>query len=257
MLSPTLQRLARQTVQLTRASIKARYRKTFAGFIWVLLNPLIMFGVQSLVFKQFLRMDVPNYYVFLLSGLIPWIFMVQTIQMSTPTLVGASGLLKAFKFHPGVLVASVALDNFFNFMITLALLAIPTMLSTDTPLTGLLLLPLALVPFITGTIALSMLSSLLNVFFRDTNFVLSFVFSIFFFITPVFYPVEYIPQSYHWLVELNVLYQLMYPIRAAIYGTPLDLWLVIWVKSMAYATGPVLVSYWYWRRRRNGIYIHL
>jgi ABC-type polysaccharide/polyol phosphate export permease len=59
--------------------MKFRYRKTFAGFIWVILNPIMMFVVQSLVFKRFLKIEIPDSFVFLLGGLLLWIFITQTI----------------------------------------------------------------------------------------------------------------------------------------------------------------------------------
>ena len=83
-----------QVWELTVASLKSRYRKTFAGFLWVVLNPLMMFGVQSLVFKTFMKIQVPDYHLFLLGGLLPWIFFSSTIQMGTPIFVTQSHLLR-------------------------------------------------------------------------------------------------------------------------------------------------------------------
>src|SRR5665647_1643549 len=94
-----------QVKDLTVASLKSRYRKTWAGFVWVILNPLLMFGVQSLVFKRFLGLQIPDYYLFLLGGLLPWIFMSSTIQMGTPIFVTQAQLLRSFKINPMVLLA--------------------------------------------------------------------------------------------------------------------------------------------------------
>lgn len=250
-------RLLRQTFHLTWASLKSRYRKTVAGFVWVLLNPLIMFGVQSLVFKKFLRLEIPNFYVFLLSGLLPWIFMTQTIQMGTPTLISNSGLLKSFKFHPGVLVTSVALDNFINFILAMLFIAVPALVLSELPLTGLVYGLVCLVPFLLGTISLTLLTSLMNVFYRDLGFVLNFLFSIFFFITPIFYPVDLIPEHLQWLVDFNPFYQLLRPFRMAIYQElPFD-WVVPWCISVAWAIGITFISTIYWRKKRNALYIQL
>lgn len=249
--------LVRQVLHLTWASLKSRYRKTLAGFLWVLLNPLVMLGVQSLVFKKFLRLEIPNFYVFLISGLLPWIFMNQTIQMGTPSLVTNGAILKSFKFHPMVLVASATLDNFINFILSIILIAVPALIFTDSSLTGLLFAPICLLPFLIGTFSITLFTSLLNVFFRDTNFVLSFLFSILFFVTPIFYPISYIPLSYRWMADFNPLYQFIIPFRLALYSEiPFD-WFRPWLTSMVWALSFSLLSFYYWKRKINAIYINL
>ena len=73
-----------QITYLTLYNMKARYRKTVAGFIWVNLDPILTYGVQSLVFKHILNFQMRGFYLFLASGLLPWIFFMQTIRMCTP-----------------------------------------------------------------------------------------------------------------------------------------------------------------------------
>ena len=67
---------------LTFSEMKGRYRNTWAGFIWVIINPILMFSVQALVFKHILRLNMERYYLFLLGGLLPWIFISSTLNMT-------------------------------------------------------------------------------------------------------------------------------------------------------------------------------
>lgn len=248
----------RQAVELTSASLKSRYRKTLAGFVWVLLNPVIMFGVQAMVFKKFLRLEINDYYLFLVSGLIPWVFMSQTIQMGTPALVSNAGLLRAFRLHPMVLVMSSVLDNLINFIFAIVLIIIPVILFSQTG-AGLNLVwaPLCLLPFLIGTCALTSFTALLNVFYRDTNFVLTFFFSVLFFITPIFYPLSFVPTNLHWMIELNPFYHLINPFREALYATEAFAWVTLWLKGMGWSIALSLVSYWYWRKKRNELFLAL
>ena len=171
-----------QSYAFRLSSLKSRYRKTVAGFIWVLLNPLIMFGVQAIVFKKFLRLEMNDFYLYLVGGLLPWIFMSQTISMSASTLTANSGILRAFRLNPMVLVNSSFLDNLFNFLVASVIITCPVILFSEIgPQLGILLAPLALMPIIIGTYALSSLVAVVNIFHRDTSFVLNFIFSIFFF----------------------------------------------------------------------------
>lgn len=247
--------LWRQTLELTRANLKSRYRKTLAGLLWVMINPIVMFSVQCLVFKRFLRMNMPDFYLFLISGLLPWIFMTQTIQMGASALTTNAHLLRAFRIHPGVLVAAAALDNFVNFFLAFLLIMVPVALQSDQGAMGLLLAPLVLLPFIIGTFALTMLAALLNVFFRDTSFVLGFIFSVLFFATPIFYPVAFVPPEYRFLIDFNPLYQLMRPFRDASYGR--GDWHLSLLTGLTWAAGLTAVAAFYWKRKRNELHYRL
>lgn len=246
----------RQSYAFCLSSLKSRYRKTIAGFIWVLLNPLLMFGVQSLVFKKILKIDVPDFYLFLVGGLIPWIFMSQTISMSASVLTSNSGILKAFRLSPFVLVNSSYFDNLFNFLIATVIITGPILMFSDIgPQWGVVLAPLALIPLIIGSFALSSLVAALNVFYRDTSFVLNFIFSIFFFVTPIFYPIEFVPLEFRWMIEINPFYHLINPYRFTLYQ-PLSMELVpIILKAFAWALGLSAVSALYWRKKKNELFI--
>ena len=136
-----------------------------------------------------MRIQVPDYNLFLLGGLLPWIFFSSTVQMTTPLFVTQSYLLRSFKINPMVILTSQVIDNFINFMASFLLILLPFYLSSDRSLSALLLLPFALIPLLIGTLSLGITLSTINVFYRDTNFVMSFIFNLLFYITPVFYPI--------------------------------------------------------------------
>lgn len=242
-----------QVWDLTIASLKSRYRKTFAGFIWVVLNPLLMFGVQSLVFKHFMRIEVPDYYLFLLGGLLPWIFFSSTIQMATPLFVAQSYLLRSFKINPMVIIGAQILDNFINFLASLFITLIPFYLFSGHNATPLLLLPLALLPLLIGTLALSITLSILNVFYRDTNFVMGFVFSLLFYLTPIFYPKIYVPEKWHWMVDVNPIVYLLEPFRRIVYFGASDFWLTF-LQGISVSLAMGVIAYLVWKRKRNVFY---
>ena len=246
-----------QTRDLTLASIKSRYRKTWAGFLWVVMNPILLFGVQSLVFKKFLRLELPDYFLFLLSGLLPWIFITSTIQMGTPLFVSQSQLLRSFKINPWVILSSQVLDSFINFVASFLLIVLPFFLSSDKSLHQLALIPLAMIPLLLGTISFTSIFSVLNVFYRDINFVMGFVFSLLFFLTPIFYPKEFIPREWTWLIDFNPVIYLIEPFRSAIYQDDLSHFLMAFVKGMGVSLGAMGVAFLVWKKRKNDFYRQL
>jgi ABC-type polysaccharide/polyol phosphate export permease len=242
-----------QVRDLTVASLKSRYRKTFAGFIWVVLNPLLMFGVQSLVFKTFMRIQVPDYNLFLLGGLLPWIFFSSTIQMTTPLFVSQSHLLRSFKINPMVIFGSQVLDNFINFVASFLLIVLPFYIATGRDFSTLLLLPLALIPLLIGTLSIGVALSTINVFFRDTNFVMGFIFNLLFYVTPVFYPKEYIPTNWQWIVDFNPAVYLLNPFRSLIYFGDGTFWMAT-LKGFGVSIVLFLTAVIIWKRKRNAFY---
>jgi ABC-type polysaccharide/polyol phosphate export permease len=253
----TLAQYWTQISDLTLASVKARYRRTFAGFIWVLMNPLLQFGVQSLVFKQFLKLQIPNYYLFLLGGLLPWIFITTTIGMGTPIFVSQSHLLRSFKISPMVILASQILDNFFNFLISVALILTPFYVMSDQPLYNILAVPIAIIPLILTTAALTVILAILNVFYRDINFVIGFVISILFFLTPVFYPRDYVPEHFRWIIDWNFLVYIIEPFRTLFVAPSWEEFFLSVVKGLGVSAGMIVLAWWTWRRRQVAFYYHL
>lgn len=243
-----------QIKELTVASVKSRYRRTWAGFLWVILNPILMFGVQGLVFKKFLKLEMPDYFLFLLGGLLPWIFFTQTVQMGTPVFVAQANLLRSFKINPWVVLGSQVLDSFFNFFATFILVLLPLYLWSDKSVLTLLLLPVAMIPLLVGTLCVTITMSILNVFYRDINFVMGFIFSLLFFLTPIFYPREYVPAEYQWMISCNPIIYFIVPFRVLLYTNDVMAFLPVMVKSLAVCTLFVGIAFFVWKRKQNDFY---
>jgi ABC-type polysaccharide/polyol phosphate export permease len=246
-----------QVQSLTVANLKTRYRQTLAGFFWVVFNPLVMYGVQSLVFRKFLRLEVPDYSMFLLSGLLPWIFIVQSVEMSTSIFVTNGRLLKSFPIHPLVCLLAQLCDNVVNFLAAFLLLGVPTWILHPGHVLGLLLLPLALVTLFCAVFALCWLLATLQVFFRDTRFIVSFVMSIAFFLTPVFYPVDFVPSQFRWIILINPFHHLLVPFRQTLYVfEPRAFMQAIGVAGLIAAALFGFASI-LWSKKRNEVYLNV
>jgi ABC-type polysaccharide/polyol phosphate export permease len=246
-----------QTWALTHANLKSRYRNTFAGFIWVVLNPLIMFGAQSYVFSKILKLQVPEYSKFLLSGLLPWIFISQSLDMCTSLFVVSGRLLKSFPLHPLVFLFGQLLDNLINFVAAFLLILIPVAIWAPGKITGLWLLPIPLALLMVGTLSLTWILATCHVFFRDTRFVVSFAMSVLFFLTPVFYPLEFIPEGFRPWVGVNPIYRLIAPFQVAIYDYQFDRLARALGGSALVAFGALGLALALWSRKRNDVYLKL
>ncbi|MCK5883672.1 MAG: ABC transporter permease [Bacteriovoracaceae bacterium] len=244
-----------QVLLFTTSNMRARYRGTFAGFIWVVLSPIILFTAQSLVFKYILKIEVHNYALFLVGGLLPWLFITQTLDMCIPILQGAGELLKSYRIHPSTLIVSQVLDNFFNFSFAFAILLIPILIYSSAGGWEVFLLPIAVVNLVVGVGYVVWGLGILQVFYRDTKFVVQFVTSVMFFATPIFYPVSRIPEGLKWMVEINPYYRFIEPLRICIYGFSVGGFFISFGKSIICTAMIIVLARRLWKRRKNEFYL--
>jgi lipopolysaccharide transport system permease protein len=246
-----------QVKVFTWASMKARYRKTWAGVLWVVASPILTYSIQALVFKHFLKLEVPDYYLFLLGGLLPWIFLVSTIEMCTPLYVTHAEVLKSFQLSPVVLLASQILDNFINFLIAFLFLLVPLVISQSSFHLGLFFLPLALAQLLITVAAIASVFSLLQVFYRDIRYIIPFFVNILFFLTPIFYPKEIVPDRFRFLIEFNPILKIITPFRMSIYEFELYPFILAMGEGLIVTVVIVICSLFFWRRSVNEFYLHL
>jgi ABC-type polysaccharide/polyol phosphate export permease len=121
----------------------------------------------------------------------------------------------------------------------------------------LLLLPIPLVIMCAGTMGMVWLLATTQVFLRDTRFIMSFVINIAYFVTPIFYPPELVPERFRWLINFNPFYILVAPFRACIYDFSM--------KGFIASLGPALIftvlalggAAYFWGRKRDEVYFYL
>lgn len=235
----------------------ARYRKTVAGFIWVVLNPILLFLAQATIFKYVLKIDVPRYFVFILSGLLPWTFIISSFHQGVPTLQNSRELLKSFKISPVVLVSSLVLDNFINFIAALFILLVPALLFGKIDIRWFIFLPLPLLTLLVFVGAAVTLLARIQLFFRDTSFVLSFVLNLAFFVTPIFYPKSFLPERYQWIAEINPLYLVIEPFVVIFYKFQIDLFVISQLKATVITALALYFCYKHIQKRTNEFYARL
>jgi lipopolysaccharide transport system permease protein len=247
----------KQMLAMTVANMRSRYRNSFAGLFWVLLNPLLMYGAQSFAFHYILKVRVPNYPVFLISGLLPWLFITQSLEMSTNILVTSGKLLKSFPIHPLVCLSAQIFDNFFNFVILVLVLVIAGTAMGLFPILNAPFLILPVAGCLTAVIGMAWILATLQIFFRDARFILTFVLNVSFFMTPIFYPENFLDEKFRWILFANPFRVLLLPFRDLI-QTPVPM--AYWtdsLQSLALGSGLVLVAWIYWGRKQNVAYFYL
>lgn len=207
--SAELYRYREMFLGLVSREVRARYKGSALGFLWSLLNPLMQLGIFSLIFSVYMRIGVPNYALFLFCGLLPWSWFATSIQNATVAITTNANLIKKVYFPHEILPLVNVSTNLVNFLFSLpVLLAFMAFLRVDFTW-NLLFFPLLLAVQYLLTLGIALLLCTLNAFFRDIEQLLGPLMMAWFYMTPVIYPVETIPERFKFLYFLNPMAPLM------------------------------------------------
>ncbi len=184
--------------------LNARYRGSLLGFVWSFLNPLCLIAVYSLVFQYYIRFDgVEHYTLFLFAGLLPWIWFSSGLLEATGSISGGGSLITKAMFPPHILPVVAVLTNLANFLFAVPLLLGFMLITGVLPTASLLSLPLVIGIELVFLIGLSLLFSALNVHFRDVQHILGNMITLWFFLCPILYPTEQVPEGIRFTIWLN------------------------------------------------------
>ncbi|CAO0824035.1 O-antigen export system permease protein RfbA [Desulfarculales bacterium] len=188
---------------LAGRELKGRYRGSLLGFLWTFLNPLLLFLVYALVFSVYFRVQMENYAVFMFTGLLPWIFFSQALSEGAGSITDGGSLITKVLLPQQVLPAVAVLASLINYILSLPIL-LGFLLAGGVPLAlSLLAFPLVALLHFLFTFALVLILATATVFMRDTRHLLNNLLTLWFFLTPVLYPLTQVPEKYRILVYLN------------------------------------------------------
>ena len=188
--------------------LKVRYKSSSLGFLWSLLNPLIMALVYWAVFSDLLGgvrgVGIENYKAHLITGLFAWNFFAGSVSDSANAFVGNVSLVKKVYFPRIILPVSTVITNLVNFILSLVIVFILLAAWRVDFGVALVMLPVLILIELMLAAGLALFVSCLNVLFRDVEHMLQVILLAGFFLTPVIYPYErVIPEHLHLLYFLN------------------------------------------------------
>lgn len=203
---------------LVARELKVRYRRSAIGFVWTMLQPLLMMLVLQVVFSSVFRgFSITNYPVYALSGVMFWNFFSQSIVSSMNSLRGNAQLLQKLPVPKAVFPLANVISGVVNLVFALIPLLL-ILLVTGHPLKpALLFLPVAILIAALFTLGAGLLLSPLAVFFSDVVELIGVILSLLMYLTPVFYPKEIVPEPLRWVVRFNPVRSILEVFRDPIY----------------------------------------
>jgi ABC-2 type transport system permease protein len=202
---------------LVTRDIKVRYKRSVLGFVWVMLNPLLMMLVLNMVFSGLFKVSTKNYTAYLLTGIILWNFFSQGTSVAVKSFIGNGNLINKIAVPKSIFPLSVILSAVINILFSLVPLFIIFYISGTAVSPHIYLLPVVVLVVALFSYGIGIVLATLTVFFHDIIYIYDVILLVWMYSTPIFYPESIVPQKYAFIIHLNPLYYFVSVFRGALY----------------------------------------
>ncbi len=242
--------------ELVLKDYKIRYRNMSLGIFWSLLNPLVMMAVYTFVVTRVFRQPDPYFPVFVLCGMIPVGFFQYSWLSGTASLVDNAGLIKKLTLPREIVPVSSVLSNAMHLVIQLLLIVAIAIAFGKYPNRYWLWLPVIWALFVCFICGLSLITAPLNVFVRDTRYVVESINTVIFWLVPVFYSSDLMPEKYRDIYNYNPVAAITMAMRNIMLDGRAPAMSLL-IKLAAVSLGVPLVGYYFFRRVKHRFYNYL
>ena len=193
--------------QLVSRDFKTKYKRSVLGMAWSLLNPLLTMCVQYIVFSTLFKNNIPNYPVYLLTGIVFMNFFNEAVSMCMTSITGNASLIKKVYMPKYIYPVSRVMSSLVNFVFAIIPLFLVMAVTHTAFHPSLLLLLFDVMCMLGFIIGMGLLLTTAMTFFQDTQFLWGVVSMMWMYLTPVFYPESIIPEKMLTLYHMNPMYQ--------------------------------------------------
>lgn len=193
--------------QLVTKDIKLKYRRSFLGYFWSILNPLLIMAVMVVVFSQIFRFEIDHYPVYLIIGQTLFNFMSESTGQAIYSILGNASLLKKVYVPKYIFTLSKVTSSLVNLLFSLGAMLIVFIASRIQFSIYMLFIPVILIELYVFCLGLGMFLAQAAVFFRDIQYIYNVFITVWMYLTPIFYPISILPDYVkNVIVNINPLY---------------------------------------------------
>ena len=203
------------TLKLAMSDFKLRYKNSVLGFLWSLIEPLLMLAVSYIVFSYFMKMNVQHYQLFLLAGIISWNMLARGTSMGLNSILGRPGLVNKVYFPREILVVSSSITALLMTLLEFIVFGIFMIIFKVMPTITIIYFPIILFIQFILVLGISFGLASLNVYYRDVQYIWAVVLQSGFFATPILYPMSIIPEKYVSIIKLNPMTSIIDTLRGS------------------------------------------
>ena len=175
---------------LTRRELRGKYEKSVLGFLWSFLSPLFQILIYNLVFTQVFHNSLPNFYIYLMTGILPWTFFADSLGQGTGAIIYNAEMIKKIYFPREVLVISEVTAKLVNMLLSFIVMALFLVISGTGFTIHLVILPLIIVTEYILALGFAFFAAALTVYLRDLEYVVNVILMAWIWATPIMYALD-------------------------------------------------------------------
>ena len=239
------------TLILTRKEMQVRYKNNMLGYLWSILQPLSFALVYFVAFKVFMRFEMENYTLYLLTGMFPWQWFANSVNEASNTFITNASIIKKINFPRNLLIAATIIKDAIHFAFCIPVIILFCFIyESPVSVSWLYGIPILMILQTILTYGLSLFISTVNLFFRDLERLVNILITFLFFLTPIVYNIEMVPEKYKYLLAFNPMAFLMNSWRSLFLSGQLDwqpiLITLVWCLVL-YGFGQMIYKKLVWR----------
>lgn len=186
---------------LVSKNLKLKYRRSFLGYLWSVLNPLFIMIVMAVVFSTMFKRAIPNFPLYLFCGQLLFNFMNNSTHQAISSITGSAALLKKTYVPKYIFTLARITSGTVDLLLSFGALII-VMIATKAPFTWhALLFPIVIVQLYVFCVGLGLFLAQANVFFKDIQYIYNALTTAWMYLTPIFYDLEFLPEQLQWGVK--------------------------------------------------------
>ncbi len=227
-------------VELVKKDIKLKYRRSYLGILWTLLEPILTTAVLTMVFSTIYQKKDQMFPVYILTGRLLYSYFSNSTKAAMKAIRGNSAMIKKVYVPKYIYPFSSVLANYITFLISMVVLFGAALIFRVKPTVHLFAAVVPLLELLILCLGMGLILATLAVFFRDLEYLWGVVLMLIMYTSAIFYRIEMVSEENLWLYKLNPLYQIIVNFRNSVFGLPLNKEALIY--STLYSFGALIIG---------------
>lgn len=242
--------------ELVKKEIKLKYRRSYLGIVWTLLEPLLTTVVLTFIFSKLMGRNEYAYPVYILTGRLLYTFFSNSTKAAMKSIRSNGAMIKKVYVPKYIYPFSSILSNYIIFLISLIILFFAALIFKVAPTLYLLQIAIPLITLLVLSMGVGMILATMAVFFRDLEYLWNVALTLIMYASGIFYHVESLKLGEKtWVFQLNPLYIIIENFRDAVFGRPMDQKFVL--LSLGYSFGALLLGIFMFYRKQDKFILNI
>lgn len=243
--------------QLVVKDIKLKYRRSFLGYVWSVLNPMLTMAVMYLVFSHMFRFEIENFSAYLIIGQTLFVFMTEATNQSIFSITGNGPLLKKIYVPKYIFTLAKVTSSLVNLLFSMAAMVIVFVITAVPFSWYMLFIPIVLIELYIFSLGISMFLAQLAVFFRDIQYIYSVLTTAWMYLTPLFYPINQLPEELQKGISIfNPMFHYIDQFRTIVLQQTFPDWISVGY-GFVLAFGALIIGIWSFLRNQDKFILYI